>query len=195
MPSVGSSLRPQPVVLTYDDLRATPDDGNRYEILDGELHMTPAPSTTHQRISRNLEFVLHAHVAQLALGEVLDAPVDVILDRSTVVQPDLVFVASARLSIITERGIEGAPDLVVEILSPGTEQRDRGFKQQLYGRYGVMHYWRVDPSARSLTELVLNGDSYSVRATHLAGPGPITCALFPELRIDLAQVFLKPGGM
>jgi Uma2 family endonuclease len=92
-----SASPPVRVVLTYDDLRATPDDGRRYEIMEGELAVTPAPSTTHQRISRNLEFVLHTHVTQHGLGEVLDAPVDVILDRTTVVEPDLVFVARARV--------------------------------------------------------------------------------------------------
>jgi Uma2 family endonuclease len=184
-----SASPPVRVVLTYDDLRATPDDGRRYEIMEGELAVTPAPSTTHQRISRNLEFVLHAYVTQHELGEVLDAPVDVILDRTTVVEPDLVFVARARASIITERAIEGPPDLVVEILSPSTEQRDRGAKQQLYGRYGVQHYWRVDPVARSLTELVLSGASYVLRATHLADAEPFRSALFPDLAVDLATIF------
>jgi Uma2 family endonuclease len=193
MATAASSLPPRPVVLTYDDLRATPDDGCRYEILEGEVHVTPAPNTTHQRISRNLEFVLHAHVMQHGLGEILDAPIDVILDRGTVVQPDLVFVSSARLSIITERGIEGAPDLVVEILSPGTEQRDRGFKQQLYGRYGVAHYWCVDPAARSLTELVLNDGSYAVRATHVASSEAVRSALFPALPIELVSIFRRLG--
>jgi Uma2 family endonuclease len=185
---------PAPVVLTYDDLRATPDDGFRYEILEGELSVTPAPGTTHQRISRNLQYVLHAYVTQHGLGEVLNAPLDVIFDRTTVVQPDLVFIARARAAIITERGVEGPPDLVVEILSPSTEQRDRGVKQQLYGRYGVGHYWRVDPAAHSLTELLLSGPSYVVRATHLASGEPFRSALLPDLPIDLAAIYPKPGA-
>jgi Uma2 family endonuclease len=194
MATATSSLPPRPLVLTYEDLRAAPDDGCRYEILEGQLHVTPAPNTTHQRISRNLEFVLHTHVLQHGLGEVLYAPIDVILDRDTVVQPDIVFVSSARSSIITERGIEGAPDLVIEILSAGTEQRDRGFKQQLYGRYGVAHYWRIDPAARSLTELVLHDASYAVRATHIGGAEPVRSALFPTLPIELASIFPKAGA-
>ncbi|HEX6244931.1 MAG TPA: Uma2 family endonuclease [Polyangiales bacterium] len=177
------------VVLTYDDLRATPDDGRRYELLEGVLCVTPAPSTTHQRISRNLGFVLHRYVSERGLGEVLNAPIDVILDPTTVVQPDLVFVAGARRGFISERGIEGAPDLVVEILSPSTAQRDRGIKQQLYAHFGVAHYWCVDPASSTLLELVLTGAAYAVRATHGLGTPPLRSALFPELPIDLTLVF------
>ena len=176
-------------MLTYDDLRATPDDGRRYELLEGELCVTPAPSTTHQRISRNLEFILHAHVVAARLGEILDAPVDVIFADTTVVEPDLLFVSSARSGLISERGVEGAPDLVVEILSPSTQQRDLGLKRQLYARHRVPHYWCVDPAARTLTELVLAGDPDGVRAVHGAESGPVRTALFPELEFDLARVF------
>jgi len=147
----------RPFLLTYEDYRALPDDGRRYELLEGEIQVAPAPSTRHQLISRNLEFLLHAHARERRLGEVMDAPVDVILDRGTVVQPDLLFVSSARLGIISERGIEGAPDLAVEILSESTQAIDRGAKRQLYARYGVLHYWIVDPASRSLAEHVLSG--------------------------------------
>ncbi len=182
----------QQIALTYEDLHQLPEDGRRYEILEGELHVTPAPTTEHQRISRNLEFLLHEHIVRHDLGEVLDAPVDVILDRNTVVEPDLVFVARARLDIIRPHAIEGAPDLVVEIQSPSTAQRDRGAKQQLYARYGVVHYWRVDASARSLTELVLASGNYELRATHVAGQS-FESALFPGLTLDLERVFPAPS--
>jgi Uma2 family endonuclease len=193
MATATSNLPPRPIVLTYDDLRTTPDDGRRYEIIEGDLYVTPAPTISHQRISRNLEFVLHTYVTQHGLGEVLNAPVDVLLDRHTIVEPDLLFVSSARSGMISERGIEGAPDLVVEILSPGTEQRDRGFKQQAYARYGVAHYWRVDPVARTVTELVLSGASYDVLATHTVGTS-MRSALFPALAIDLASIFPAQGA-
>jgi Uma2 family endonuclease len=192
MATAASSPPPQPVVLSYEDLRGLPEDGRRYEIFEGELQATPSPSIAHQRISRNLEFLLHAHVVERELGEVFYAPCDVILDRTTVVEPDLLFVAAARRAIIRERGIEGPPDLVVEILSPSTEQRDRGAKQQIYARYGVVHYWRVDGAAHTLTELVLRGDNYALRATH-SPETPFRSALFPELTIDLAQVFRDTG--
>jgi Uma2 family endonuclease len=176
-----------PLLLTYDDYCAVPEDGKRYELLEGELFVGPSPTTRHQRVSRNLEFVLHSHVSARELGEVLDAPMDVILDRRTVVQPDLLFVSTARLGIITERAVEGAPDLVVEILSERGEARDLGYKKQLYARYGVMHYWVIDPEGRSLAEYVLSERSYSLRGTYVAGP--CTTALFPELAIDLRAVF------
>lgn len=191
-----SDPKVQRVVLTYEDLQSMPEDGRRYEILEGELCVTPAPLLQHQRVSRNLEFVLHAHVLQHRLGEVFDAPVDVILDRNTVVEPDLVFVAAARLAIVRERAIEGAPDLVVEIASPSTEIRDRGAKQQSYARYGVAHYWRVDPAALTLTELILEQGDYRLRGT-FRSPETFRSELFPELAIDLETVLRvpPPGGM
>jgi Uma2 family endonuclease len=189
--SSSSAPAPWPVKLTYADLQTLPEDGRRYEILEGELCVTPAPTTHHQRISRNLEFALHAHVSEFELGEVLYAPVDVMLDRQTVVQPDIVFVSTARLALVGERAIEGAPDLVVEIASPATEQRDRGAKQQLYARYEVAHYWRIDPAASTLTELVLEQGGYVLRATHRAGE-PFRSELFPRLSIDLAAVLRVP---
>lgn len=186
MPS--SPPAPQPVLLTYDDYCRLPDDGRRYELFEGELAVTPAPSTQHQRISRNLEFILHAYVQTDDLGEVLDAPVDVIFDRGTVLQPDILFVAKARLALITQRAVEGPPDLVVEILSSGTQERDRGVKQQLYARYGVRHYWILDPATHSLSEYVLADSAYALRGTATA-PSRHTTLLFPELSIDLGAVF------
>jgi Uma2 family endonuclease len=200
-----ASLLARPVVLTYEDLRTLPEDGRRYEILLGELYVTPAPATKHQRISRNLGFLLHEHVTSRGLGEVLLAPIDVVLDPAgnpadraagarTVVEPDLVFVATDRVQRIEERGIMGAPDLAVEILSPSTEAIDRGAKQQLYARYGVLHYWLVDPATHTLTELVLVDSTFREHVTHgVDGPSSvIRTMLFPELAIDLAQVFAVP---
>ncbi|HEX2678194.1 MAG TPA: Uma2 family endonuclease [Polyangiales bacterium] len=191
MVATASSIPPRPVVLSYEDLRTMPEDGRRYEILEGELCVTPAPTTSHQFISRNLVVLLQSHVGAQGLGEVLQAPTDVILDPHTVVEPDLFFVSNARLDIISERGIEGAPDLVIEVLSPATEKRDRGAKQHLYARYGVAHYWLVDGAARGVTERVLRGNTYEVRGTYHA-PSSFRSALFPDLSIDLASVFARP---
>lgn len=182
----------QRVVLTYADLQTMPEDGRRYEILEGELCVTPSPSTQHQRVSGNLTFVLQSHVTQHDLGELFYAPLDVILDRHTVVEPDILFVAKDRLGIIRERAIEGAPDLIVEIASPSTEDRDRGPKRQAYERYGVAHYWCVDPYALTLTELVLEQGSYRLRGT-FRSPATFRSALFPELAIDLSSVLQVPA--
>lgn len=177
----------QRVVLTYDDYAAMPADGRRYELHEGEIYVNPAPTPRHQRISRDLEFLLHAHVVEGQLGEVFNAPIDVILGRVTVVQPDIVFVARERLAMVSERGIEGAPDLVVEILSPSTEVVDRGAKLQLYARHGVRHYWIVDPAACSLAEHVLADRDLALRGTFTA-PDRCTTALFPDLVIPLADI-------
>lgn len=178
----------RPLRLTYEDYRAMPDDGRRYELIEGEIRMAPAPLTLHQRVSRNLAVLLHLHVQERGLGEILAAPTDVILDRSTVVQPDLLFVSTARLGMISRRAIEGPPDLVVEILSDGTQSFDRGAKRQIYARYGVGHYWIVDPEARVLAEHVRRGNDYELCGTHAA---PSTCrpAPFSDLELDLARVF------
>jgi hypothetical protein len=123
------------VVLTYRDYAALPDDGRRYEIHDGELSVTPAPGWTHQYVLLRLAAALHAHVSAHDLGEVYIAPFDVILADPTIVQPDITFVAKDRLAILSERGADGAPTLVVETLSRYTTHIDRNTKRQLYARH------------------------------------------------------------
>ena len=185
-----SPNQPLQVVLTYDDYCNLPADGQRYELHEGEVEATPAPSPQHQRVSRELQFLLHAHVKREKLGEVFYAPIDVILSQTSVVQPDIVFVPASRREIVTARGIEAAPELVVEILSWSTEQNDRGWKLQLYARYGVDHYWILDPAARSLAEYSRTDQQYRLRATYLA---PTTCRtmLFPALELPLAEIFAE----
>lgn len=143
------------VVLNYADYAALPNDGRRYEIHDGELSVTPSPGTRHQRIVGRLFVAIHAHVEERRIGEVFVAPYDVILSDTSIVQPDIVYVAPGRAGALTERGIEGAPTLVVETLSPSTVQVDRHTKLQLYARHGVPYYWIVDPDARSVEAYVL----------------------------------------
>jgi Uma2 family endonuclease len=153
------------VILTYDDYAALPDDGRRYELYEGELIVTPAPRPRHQLVIGNLHMLMTNHVRRLGLGEVFLSPIDVILSRITVVQPDLVYVETARLPIVTERAIEGVPTLVVEVLSPPTDARDRGVKQALSTRHGVPYYWIVDPAARTVQALRLAGEAYQAAAT------------------------------
>src|SRR5438445_12603006 len=141
-------IPPGPMKLTYEDYVDLPNDGRRYEILDGELEVSPAPAPKHQAVSRNLLWIVHGHVQERGLGSVYYAPIDVILADTSIVQPDLVFIAAARESIVSGRGIEGAPDLAVEILSPRSVRRDRVAQAALYARYGIRHYWLADPDAR-----------------------------------------------
>jgi Uma2 family endonuclease len=187
-----SELVPEPVQLTYEDLRQMPEDGRRYELMEGDIEVTPAPLIGHQRISSNLQMILTGHVEEGGLGVLLAAPVDVILDRGTVVEPDLVYVARDHLAILTERAIEGPPDLVVEILSPSTEERDRGVKRRIYARHGIPHYWLVDPVASTLSELVLEQRAYALRGTYRAGSARTLC--FPSLEISLERVFRPVGA-
>ena len=188
---MASEPAPSRVILTYADLCGMPDDGRRYELFEGEVYVTPAPRIVHQRISRNLELVLHSYVEQHGLGEVLYAPVDVILTDTTVVQPDLLYVSRPRLPIVREHGIVAAPDLVVEILSKSTAERDRGVKRQLYARYGVAHYWLVDPGERTLSEHLLQQGAYALKGVFNAG-AVFTPTLFAGLSIDLGGVFPAP---
>ena len=134
--------------LDYDDYCAIPPDGKRYELLDGQIHVTPAPSPLHQRISKRLQRLLEAYFEEPGRGEVFNAPIDVILTPHDVVQPDLVVVTDPAL--VSTRGIEGAPTLVIEVLSPTTTAYDRTTKAQRYAAHGIPHYWIVDPETKTI---------------------------------------------
>ncbi len=136
---------PAAVKLTYEDLQSLPVDGRRHELIDGEHLVTPAPSTRHQRVLRRLFEAVQAAAVSGGLGEVFFAPVDVVLSAVDVAEPDLLFVSMARAGIVSERGIEAAPDLVVEVVSPSTRRVDEVVKRKLYDRFGVLEYWVVDP--------------------------------------------------
>lgn len=177
------------IVLTYEDYCSLPDDGLRYEILDGELEMSPSPLIDHQRISINLAVLLREHVQAEGLGEVLTAPVDVMLADTTIVVPDLVFVSRDRAGLVTRRAVEGPPELLVEILSPGSARRDRHTKAALYARLGVPFYWILDPDARTLDEYRRSeAGTYALVATH-TGPAVARTACFPALALELARVW------
>ena len=176
-------------ILAYKDYEALPADGRRYELHEGELSVTPAPSPRHQQITRNLAMALHQHVKTHGLGEVLFSPIDCILSDSTVVQPDIVYVETARLPAISSRGIEGPPTLVVEVLSPSTVQIDRSVKFQVYARHGVPYYWIVDLEARIMETYQLMGGAYELRA-RMQGSDPVFLLPFPDLA--LAPVAIWP---
>lgn len=146
--------------LTYDDYAAI-DDGNRYELAAGQLElMSPTPTVTHQFIS----FEMQKRISQSCESEyfILYAPVDVILSPKEVRQPDIVLVHRKRLEIISKRGVEGAPDLVIEILSPSTLKRDKIAKKKSYAYYGIPEYWIIDPNSAVLEQYILAGDRYEL---------------------------------
>jgi len=174
--------------LTYEDYVSLPNDGRRYEILDGELVVSPSPRTAHQRVVQELFVVLRAWSIEHRLGETFFAPYDVILDDTTVVVPDLVFVSRSRSAIITARAIEGAPDLIVEVLSESTERHDRGAKMKLYARYGVERYWVVDPDARTLEIYALSAGGYMQVGTY-RDDAIVTCDVPAGLALRLGDVW------
>jgi Uma2 family endonuclease len=181
--------RPNRIVITVEDYLEMPDDGNRYEVYEGEIHqMPPSPNLAHQRIVTNLTFVLVGHVRRLRLGEVLVAPFDVILDDLTVVQPDLVFISSERRGILLRQHVRGVPDLVVEVISPWSVQRDREIKAQLYARFGVPHYWLIDPErGEAIAYQLREGAYHQVAAAH--GDGTFVAPPFRDLEIPLTDLW------
>lgn len=170
---------------TYDDYRQLPEDGNRYEVLEGRLHMTPAPSSYHQILSRRLQFLFY----QLELkgkGQIFDAPIDLLIPGADPAQPDLVYLTSGQAGLVTRRGIEGVPEMVVEILSPSSATRDRTVKLHLYERNGVRRYALLDPSARTLELFWLDGESYRLEASL----GPDDELTLPDYGITIEMPFL-----
>jgi Uma2 family endonuclease len=170
------------VALTYRDYEALPDDGRRYQILDGELFVTASPNTRHQIILMRLSAQLHAHVTANRLGLVLPAPADVILADTSIVQPDILFVANDRQATVSPRGIEGPPTLGVEILSPSTTLVDRGRKRELYARYGMPFYWIADDDAQAIEMWRLTGGSYELLARP-TGARMLAADPFPALAL------------
>src|SRR3954454_21132687 len=126
---------PNRVVLTYEHYLELPNDGNRYEIINGELFVSPAPSTKHQLASINLSIVIGTHVKANALGMLLAAPCDLKLAFTAVVQPDLLYISKGRLGIVTDANVQGPPDLVIEIISPSSTKTDQDTKRQLYEQH------------------------------------------------------------
>jgi Uma2 family endonuclease len=185
---MAESVQPIRVHMTYADYCTLPSDGKRYEVLEGELVMYPAPSLNHQRVSRKLESILLDHIENNNLGEIFYAPVDVILSETNVAQPDLVFVSREKSSILAEKGISGSPDLMVEILSPGTSRLDRIAKFQMYCTHGVPWYWIVDPDSRSLEEYHLQGGGY-VSGASVSGFETFHPGIFPGLEISLSSLW------
>jgi Uma2 family endonuclease len=172
-------------VQDYENL---PDDGKRYEIVGGDIHMTPAPSLRHQAVSRNLEFLLHTW-AKARHGVVFYAPTDVELGPHDIVQPDLVFISKDRRSILTPKRIVGSPDLVVEILSESTAERDWTVKLKTYARFDVQEYWVVDPDLETVTIHARDAALNLVPIRTFNKDEALTSKLLRGFQASLADVF------
>ena len=175
------------VRFTYEDYLNTPED-KRYELLDGELIMVSSPSIPHQRAERKLGTRIDRFVERRDLGEMFFSSTDVILSDTDVVQPDLLFISRERMHIIAHNAIHGAPDLVVEILSPSTAQRDLTFKRRLYAKHGVKEYWQVNIDERRVTVLSLGGNDYEVAAVYDSGE-TLTSPVLPGFTLAIDEIF------
>ncbi|MFO1430330.1 MAG: Uma2 family endonuclease [Candidatus Competibacteraceae bacterium] len=184
---------PNPLIrFHYEDYQSLPESMSaRYELLDGDLLMVPAPTVAHQRILRNLGFILQQFVREYDLGEILYSPIDVVFgagDDREIAQPDILFVDKTRSHIITPKEIQGAPTLIVEILSERTKTRDRTYKKVLYGRYGVREYWIIDPDDRTVEVYVPGATGFELSRKY-SRDEILTSDIFPGLQITLEEVF------
>jgi Uma2 family endonuclease len=174
--------------LTYEDYLLFPSDGKRYEIIEGERLVTPAPVPDHQRVSRNLVAILLHFVEETGAAELLYAPVDVVLSDTDIVQPDLLLVHKDRAHLVTDKDVSGAPDLVCEIVSPSTRKTDYLTKRKLYQKYGVREYWIADPEIGRIEVFTLTEGRLEKTGEHHAGDTLVSTA-FPGLEVPVAQVF------
>jgi Uma2 family endonuclease len=173
--------------FTYEDYVLLPED-HRYEVIDGELFMTPAPTPNHQLILLRIARVLEDYAKDDRKGIVLVAPCDVVLSESDVLQPDVFFVSTERGGIIGEKYIGAAPDLVVEVLSPSTQNRDRVAKAKRYAKFGVREMWFVDPRAKTVEVLVNSPEGFVRHA--LCGPGQsVRSVILSGLQFPVDPIF------
>ncbi len=183
------SVRPA-TPWTYEDYLHFPDDGKRYEIVEGEVFVTPAPNMRHQDIVGWLFVRLYQHVDRHGGGRVYVAPVDVVLSPTNVVEPDILFVADADKDRITRANLQGPPTLAVEVLSDARHDRVR--KRRLYAQFGVAEYWIVDPDGERVEVHRLAGQEYPTPTLLEAGT-ELTTVLLPGLSIDVTAL-LNAGG-
>lgn len=172
--------------LTYEDYASAPADGMTYQVVDGALLVTPAPNPFHQRASKRLQRQLEAYFEDNGRGEVFNAPIDLILSRHDIIQPDLVVVTDP--SIVTRRGIEAPPLLVVEVISPSSAQHDRQLKAQRYALLAVPHYWILDPDQQRLDCFTLREGVYETVAS-AKSPATLDLENWPGLTIDLGAIW------
>jgi Uma2 family endonuclease len=178
--------------FTAEDYRQLPPDDWRYQLIEGELvNMAPAPNYFHQTIAANIVVVIGRYLAEHPIGRVRFAPLDVYLTDTNVFQPDVLFIRQGCESIIGEDGLHGAPDFVVEILSPHTARYDINAKREVYARCGVEELWLVYPKAKRIDVYLLQRDSEKPARSHQLGE-KFTCSSFPGLEFSVDEIFRAP---
>jgi Uma2 family endonuclease len=187
----GALPNPRGVKLTYDDFVLFPDDGLRHELIDGEHYVTASPILKHQKVLANLYFLIESWLRLHQVGEVFFAPVDVVLSRFDVVEPDLLYMSKERKAqIANDANVQGPPELVVEVGSPSTRRRDETLKRALYERAGVSEYWVVDPELDVVRVYRRDGERFArpIELSLEAGD-VLTTPLLPGLELPLSEIF------
>lgn len=174
---------------TYEDYLLLPEDGKRHEIIEGEHSVSPAPNRKHQRVVTRLASDLDRWARDQRFGEVYVAPFDVVFSELDIVQPDVLFFSRTNLGVLTEANAQGAPDLVVEVLSESTRKRDLTIKRKLYARYGVREYWVVDPELETVTVFRGAGELGKVAELAAEGGDQLESPLLPGLALPLTELF------
>ncbi len=172
---------------TYEDYARLPE-GSPYQLIGGDLIMVPAPAPYHQRISRKIEFMLLQHVEKNDLGEVLDSPIDVYFGEEDTFQPDVIFISKERSNIIGETKIEGAPDIIIEILSPSTAYYDLGKKYKVYEKAGVKEYWLFHPDRKAIEVYINKGDKFQLIQI-VEETGIVKSELLKDFEVELEKLF------
>lgn len=177
---------------TYEEFARLPDDGNRYEVIAGDLEVTPSPRPKHQNVVGALAEFVRPFVRRHDLGQVFPGPIDVLFGEGDYLVPDFVFVRRQQLGTVTDRGVESAPDLVVEVLSKSTAARDRTVKRERYALYGVPEYWVIDPDRRRVEVYRLREDpNQATVVTDRLSWQPMENG--PVFDLDLAELFADVG--
>jgi Uma2 family endonuclease len=191
MSAVSNIERSAGMKLTYDDFVLFPDDGKRHELIDGEHYVTASPNTKHQQVLLELAFLIRSWLEDHPVGRLFVAPLDIVLSQFDVVEPDLLYLSHERAAeVLTEQHLRGAPELVVEIGSPSTRQRDETIKRRLYERKGVSEYWVVDPELDVVRVYRRDGERFArpLELSREAGD-TLTTPLFPGLDLSLNRIF------
>ena len=175
-------------LMTYADYAAMPDDGRRYEIYEGELVVVPAPDRRHQNTVGALYALLWTKLKKLGLGNVMIAPFDVLLSQTSVVQPDILFIATDGPGHLENHGLVGAPTLAIEVLSPSTKTRDLGIKKVLYARYGTPWFWIVDHRHQRIAVHRLVDGAF-VLDREVCGSGSVAIPPLEAITIDLGEIW------
>ncbi|HMF30130.1 MAG TPA: Uma2 family endonuclease [Candidatus Lokiarchaeia archaeon] len=179
------------IFFTYADIATMPEwpEGSLVEIIRGELFMVPSLNLIHERIAGSMQFILRDYVQQEQIGEVFNAPFDVVLSEENVFIPDICYVSETNAAIVQTQNIQGAPDLIVEILSQN-EDRDRVYKKQVYEEYGVREYWIIDPKSKSVEVYLFDTEQQKYEEARIySGEETIPVATVEGLEISVASIF------